>query len=119
MKIKTIWTASNFNFDEKVNRLLEEGWLLGKRDVFLDTEDLDNSVFYAELVQLDEADKLPAEPVDPAPVDPLEALRDVREFCDTTRECTEDCRLYAFCNKHLPSCEGPADWDLPGEEGAK
>ena len=25
-------------------------------------------------------------------------------------------RLYDFCTRHLPRNEGPADWDLTGEE---
>lgn len=116
MKIKTIWDTRPDRFDERVNRYLEEGWLLGKREVIPDTQDLDKSVFYAELAMLD-----PAPEVDePQPLDPLkamdaiEALHTVREFCDTN-QC-EGCQLAEFCARHLPRNEGPADWKLPGEE---
>lgn len=116
MKIMTVWDASNVHFDEKVNQLLEEGWILGKREVIPDTRDLDNSVFYAELVLLD-----PAPEVDePQPadllkaMDAIEALYVVREFCESNH--CDGCRLHDFCTRHLPNNEGPADWELPGEE---
>jgi hypothetical protein len=110
MKIKTIWDTRPDRFDERVNLYLEEGWLLGKREVIPDTRDLVNSVLYAELAMLD-----PVPEVDePQPLDPFEALHTVREFCDTN-QC-EGCQLAEFCARHLPRNEGPADWELPGEE---
>lgn len=109
MKIKTIWIVNNAHFDEKVNKLLEEGWHLAKREVFLDAKDLENSVFYAELVQLDEK----AAPPEPQPLDPIEALQQLRAFCDDM-QC-DNCPLWDFCHRHLPNNEGPADWLLPGE----
>lgn len=110
MKIKTIWDTQPDRFDERVNLLLEEGWLLGKREVIPDTQDLDNSVLYAELAMLD-----PVPEVDePQPLDPFEALRQLQEFCDSNH--CDGCRLHDFCARHLANNEGPADWKLPGEE---
>lgn len=111
MKIKTIWDTRPDHFDERVNLLLEEGWLLGKREVIPDTRDLDNSVLYAELAQLD---PVPDDVTEPQPLDPVEALQQLRDFCDSN-QC-EGCQLYDFCTRHLPKNEGPADWKLPGEE---
>lgn len=109
MKIKTIWRKTIKNFDDEVNEALAEGWHLVKRELVVDTQHLDNSVFYAELAQLD------PEPVPEAqPLDPVEALHVVQEFCDSSK--CEGCRLYDFCARHLLNNEGPADWDLPGEE---
>jgi hypothetical protein len=55
MKIKTVWNVNNINFDDKVNTLLAEGWELVRREVIVDHNRLDDSVFYAELVLDDEA----------------------------------------------------------------
>lgn len=110
MKIKTIWDTRPDRFDERVNQHLEEGWLLGKREVIPDTRNLDDSVLYAELAMLDpapEVDELP-------PLDPFEALRAVKEFCDTVDECGT-CPLYDWCCQ-LQKGGDPTDWKLPGEE---
>ena len=113
MKIKTITGRLNYpdDFDQEVNEAQEEGWRLVKREVLPGTTGNPNSprLLYAELVQLD------PEPVPEAqPVDPIACLETLREFCDSNK--CEGCRLHDFCTRHLPRNEGPADWELPGEE---
>lgn len=115
MKIKTVLynLSGAKQFDEDVNAALAEGWHLVKREVLaggpLRGDSFAHRMLYAELAQLD------PEPVPEAqPLDPVEALHVVQEFCDSSK--CEGCRLYDFCARHLLNNEGPADWDLPGEE---
>ena len=107
MKIKTIVHDNPGEFDNQVNRMLGKGYILGeRRTISLQTK----LAHYAQMVQLDEPEELP----EPQPLDPFEALRQLQEFCDSN-QC-EGCQLYDFCTRHLPKNEGPADWELPGEE---
>lgn len=113
MKIKTITGRLNYpdDFDREVNDAQEEGWRLVKREVLPGTPGNPNSprLLYAEMVQLD------PEPVPEAqPVDPFDALRQLRDFCEGMA-CV-NCPLHDWCPRHLPHNEGPADWDIPGEE---
>lgn len=111
MKIKTIVHDDPDNFDYLVNEALKEGYVLEYRGTLQGTTV--KIGHYAQLVQLD-----PEPKTQPAPLDPIAALQAIQDFCDA-RECTENCQLYAFCTKHLPACEGPADWKIPGEEAAE
>lgn len=113
MKIKTVWTESNITFDTRVNELLRDGWILGKREVF-PAKDLNDSVFYAELVQLDPE---PVETTEPQPVDPVEALHVIRDTCEAipVEDCSSNgCPLYAWC-EGLRKGGDPTDWVIPGE----
>lgn len=118
MKIKTIAKKINHEgiteFDKEVNNALAEGWILGKRET-LPGVNLGNCYFapalYAELVMLD---PLPEVTEEPRPVDPIAALQAIQDFCESNK--CDGCRLYDFCTRHLPNNEGPADWELPGEE---
>lgn len=110
MKIKTIWDTRPDRFDESVNKHLEEGMTLARREVIPDTKDLDKSVFYAELVKLDP----PAEPETP---DPMDLLRQVREAClrVPSNGCNpEGCPMFNWCEQ-LRRGGDPTDWVLPGE----
>lgn len=118
MKIKTIAKELNINtleaFDTEVNAALDEGWLLTKREVIpgaaLGTTAYAPPVLYAELVQLDEPEDLPA----PPPMDPFDALRAVQEFCDTQEKCGA-CPLYDWCCQ-LRTGGDPTDWKIPEKE---
>lgn len=110
MKIKTIWTRDLTGFDNQVNEALAEGYQLTRREVLLDTANLDHSVLYAELVKLDP----PAEPETP---DPLDLLRQVREAClqIPSGGCNpETCPMFGWCEQ-LRRGGDPTDWVLPGE----
>ena len=109
MKIKTIWDTRTDCFDERVNRYLGEGLTLTRREVIPDTDDLDKSVFYAELVQLD-----PELVPEPQPLDPFEALRVVRDFCGSIDKCMK-CPLIDWCNG-LRNGGDPSDWVIPEKE---
>lgn len=117
MKIKTIWDDCTNNFDKRVNEAMEKGWILGKRELLPDANDLANSVFYAELVLLEESDKLPAEPVpEPQPMHPFDAIRVLRDACEAVpvESCGEGCPLHDWC-EGLRKGGDPTDWLIPGE----
>lgn len=109
MKIQTIWTECLVAFDEKVNALLAEGWVLGKRTV-LPAPNPNDSVFYAELVMLDapDPDEIPT-----PPADIFEALRVIRDTCEAEESCG-NCPMYDWCCR-LQKRHDPCDWVLPGE----
>lgn len=112
MKIKTVLSSMNFceHFDDKVNRLMDEGWKLARRDVVVVQDKL---VYYAELVKLDEADMEELEDELPAWEDAVDALR---LTCGTAEECSEDgCPMWAWCQKNLDENNPPANWDDPEE----
>lgn len=113
MKIKTITGRLNYpdDFDREVNDAQEDGWRLVKREVLPGTPGNPNSprLLYAELVQLDPEPEPEAQPLDP--IGCLEALR---KFC-AGNKC-DTCPLDDWCPVWLPRNEGPADWELPGEE---
>jgi hypothetical protein len=117
MKIKTIVTNTDNveQFDTQVNNLLAEGWHLTKREVLpgmnYNANNWARRALYAELVQLDPEPEAPAEP---EPVDPVELVRQLRDFCDGM--ACPNCPLNDWCPSHLPRNEGPADWEIPGEE---
>ena len=120
MKIKTIWHAGNITFDEKVNLALTEGYKLARREVIPDPHDLDDSIFYAEMVMLDEADKLPGDLLLVRPgVDPVALAEEIRAHCQTVtmEECQNDrCPLAAYCDA-IREGKTPEEWPKP--EGAK
>ena len=109
MMIQTILSHNAAEFDERVNAAFEDGWHLAKREMLRDG--LSGSVFYAELVKVDDA---------PAP-DPLEALRVVRDFCEEmpTEKCMDKCPLSHWCAMYYPD-DGisPATWVVPEEVDA-
>jgi hypothetical protein len=110
MKIKTIWDTRPDRFDESVNKHLEEGMTLARREVIPDTKDLDRSVFYAELVKLDP-------PAEPETTDPFDAVRAIKATCEgvSLEDCHAcRCPLSAWCRK-MPDGYDPTDWDIPGE----
>ena len=109
MKIKTVWDANLFKFDEKVNEWLADGWILSKREV-LPAPRLDDSIFYAELVMLDAPDP---EEIPVPPADIFEALRVIRDTCEAEESCG-CCPLYDWCCR-LRKGHDPCDWVLPGE----
>lgn len=109
MKIKTIVHDQPDDFDALVNEALEEGYMLEYRGTLQGTTV--KIGHYARLVLLDpEPEGLP----EPQTLDPVDLLLQLKDFCNAN-EC-EGCRLYDFCTRHLPNNEGPADWELPGEE---
>ncbi len=120
MKIKTI--RKNLDaaelFDKEVNAALEEGWVLGKREVLpglrLTNTTYHNRMLYAELVKLDE---VPAE-LEPLPLDPLAAARTIQAYCSTVtgEDCQGDrCPMAAFCDQ-IKRGKRPDEWKLPEEE---
>ena len=116
MKIKTIWDAGVTAFDEKVNQALTEGYKLARREVIPDRRDLDDSAFYAELVMLEENDKLPGK-VDLSGVDPVALAEEIRAHCHTvtTEECQNDrCPLAAYCDA-IRGGKTPEEWPKPEE----
>lgn len=115
MEIKTIRDRLDdaWRFDRDVNAALADGWRLVRRDVILPVQPNTgrtyfHTMLYAELVKLD-----PEPEPEAQPLDPFEALRAVREFCDST--VCDGCPLNDWCARHLPNNEGPADWGLPEE----
>lgn len=115
MKIKTLITnTDNVEwFDNKVNGLLAEGWHLVKREVLpgmnYNADNWARRALYAELV-LPDPDPVP----EAQPLDPIDCLEALRKFC--AGSSCDTCPLDDFCAHHLPRNEGPADWELPGEE---
>lgn len=114
MKIKTI--SHRFDrveeFDDQVNRALEEGWRLVKREVIPGAPN-DYARVYAELVQLDPEPEV----AEPQPVDPCVAIRVLRDTCEAVpvADCGSDrCPLYAWC-EGLRKGGDPTDWVIPGE----
>lgn len=111
MKIKTVVSSSPDDFDNQVNQLLEEGYMLGARDL-VQTPAGTKDYFHAQLVLLDPV----PEPEQP---DPLEALRNIRDFCEAvpTEKClTPDCPLSPWCHNYTEDGISPSDWLVPGEE---
>lgn len=109
MKIKTIWSENPSRFDERVNNRLAEGWGLVKREV-LPATNLADSVFYAELVQLDPVPEVP----EPQPMGPMDAVRAIKEACLATPsvDCnTERCPLKGWCDC-LAETSDPSDWKV-------
>lgn len=123
MKIKTIVTNTDNveTFDAQVNELLAEGWILGKREVLpgmnYNANNWARRALYAELVLLEEADKLPAEPAEPQLPHPIEALHIIRDACESIpeKDCGDGCPLNEWC-KQLRRGGDPTDWVIPGEE---
>lgn len=115
MKIKTLIANTDHaeQFDNQVNELLAEGWHLAKREVLpgmnYNATNWARRALYAELVQLD-----PEPAPENQPLNPIDSLKALRKFC-VDSSC-DGCLLDGFCSRHLPKNEGPADWELPGEE---
>lgn len=117
MKIKTI--ARNFDwleeFDQEVNKALDEGWHLMKREVLPGVAGVSSSrrLLYAELVQMEPVD--PDELDEVAFCDPFDALRAVQDLCRSVDKCGT-CPLYDWCCQ-LRKGGDPDDWKIPGKEG--
>lgn len=118
MKIKTIAFKQTEEgrqlFDKEVNKALEEGWHLEKRER-TDGYNLGSAYFapcfYAELVKTDEPDE-------PHTLDPFEALRIVQDYCDSVPVggcSTGKCVLFHWCEQ-LRNGGDPTDWLLPRRE---
>ena len=114
MEILTITSSRDkgtVEFDERVNKALEEGYILVERDMIPGGSFGSKTyqpAYYAELVRTDE------QPQKDATLTTLDALRIVREFCDD-HKCDNTCPLIEFCERHMAEGEGPTDWVLPGE----
>lgn len=118
MKIKTI--THHFDrveeFDDQVNRALEEGWRLVKREVAPGAPN-DYARVYAELVQLDPAPEV----AEPQPADPMDAVRVIKEACLAMpmEDCnTERCPLKGWCDC-LAETSDPSDWKVPEKEAPR
>lgn len=114
MKVKTIWSENPGAFDEKVNAWLEEGWVLAKRDILPGPANLDDSVFYAEMVLHDPA---------PETADAMDHVWAIRDVCASIgiADCNENkCPLACWCNRVQSDSTGgwisPEEWRLPGKE---
>ncbi len=102
MKIRTVImnTDNTMKFDDCVNDLIADGWVLTRRDILpgmqYNATNWARRAHYAELVQ---PDPLP-EPDPVAACDPFDLLRQLRAFCDevpkVTCECGE-CPLSFIC----------------------
>lgn len=104
MKIKTIRTNDTESFDIQVNKALEDGYRLAKRErvEYIGSK----GDYYAELVLPDPAQEL---------IDPWEALRAVKELCDSisAEDCgANKCPLHTWCDNARANPE-PTDWVLP------
>lgn len=106
MKIKTVVRILPTDFDERVNELLEEGYILEHRGL-LPPDGSGLPAHYAQLVLLDP-------PAEPEAFDPFKALRQVQEFCLSIpmHTCRENCPLFPWCEQ-LGEAVDPTDWELP------
>ena len=103
MKIKTVVDNVANDFDKRVNAALEVGDVLTRR-----ISDVPGP-FIAELVL---TDPIPERP------DPWEALRAVKELCESisAEDCrTNKCPLHTWCDNVRANPE-PTDWILPERE---
>ena len=107
MKIKTIWTAKLTRFDDDVNNAMAEGYQLVRRDVLVDTNCLNDSVLYAELIQPD-----PEPEPEPVQIDWIKALHIVKAACLAHKGPCNDCPMTNWCDQ-LQSGGDPTDWKLP------
>lgn len=122
MKIKTITEELPFSnrFDDKVNKAMDDGWRLARRDVIPAGSNPDSHrLLYAELVQLDPAPEVPEGDApgapEPQPADPFDAVRAIKAACLATSNddcCTDRCPLYGWCVK-LRNGGDPTDWEIP------
>lgn len=113
MEIKTVWTPVISKFDSYVNDAMADGWKLIKREVLVDQNNLTNSVFYAELVKLSEADELSPTPEPPTWEEAVEVLTGM---CKTRASCA-DCPAIKWCNAAITEgALSPAEWPDPYEE---
>lgn len=111
MKIKTIteWTDTpnkTCGFDIEVNKALEEGWTLTRREVFPSLKFDCPELLYAELVMPDPA---------PERTDPWDHVRAIKDFCDTVAGDTcfnDECPLSDWC-KQMIGRRTPTSWALP------
>lgn len=104
MQIKTIRFDSERtkDFDDSVNKALDEGWHLARRDVI-------GGELHAELVMLDETQPQ-------APIDWQDAVETLRDLCEGST-CA-DCPAVKWCETSFP--EGrqglqPYEWEVPEE----
>lgn len=116
MKIKTIRIRLDNaeDFDKALNKALEDGYQLIRRDIVpgfrLSGGGYLPNMLYAELV-------LPDPPTEPEQIDPFEALRQVKEFCGNIppHTCEENCPLYRWCEQYAGETD-PCSWHLPEVE---
>lgn len=102
---KTIFSASEF--DDEVNKALDAGWRLTRREVLQgegkEKTCYDNWLLYAELVKMDPVPEQPA-------MDPLEAIQVLARACENAPQCEpESCPLHDWCTT-LGNDPVPKDW---------
>lgn len=108
MKIKTILTNTDHpeQFDDQVNALLAEGWVLAKREVLqgmnYNANNWARRALYAELVMLD--------PVEPEELDPEDAIAALAKTCREAEDCEEGgCPIYRWCQQFQQ--DPPKAWE--------
>lgn len=106
MKIKTIVQNSPDTFDEQVNKALEAGYLLERREVLVPNTS-GTAAHYAQLV-------LPDSPADPETADIFQALHTIKAACLAQPRC-DICPLTDWCGR-LGLGGDPTDWELPDLE---
>ena len=108
MKIKTIVRALPVDFDEQVNEMLKEGYILEHRGIL---QGMNGETFhYGQLVQHDRK----AEP-DPVEIDGIQALHIVKAACLAHKGPCNDCPMTDWCAQ-LQHGGDPTDWVLPAQE---
>ena len=109
MQIKTIWQPFSFpeQFDMDVNKALDDGWRLTKREVLQCEADTmreeKRRLLYAELVKMDPPPEQPT-------VDPMEAVQVLARACENAPQCEPGiCPLHDWCTSSLADVV-PKDW---------
>lgn len=118
MKIKTVYQPLDTprgerldSFDNQVNALLADGWVLTDRKVIEAQSGAYIDVLYAELVLPDR--KAEPEPITPAPA---LALRQIKEICEAVTDSCDNCPIKDWCFGPLKNGDDPTDWELPEVE---
>ena len=106
MKIRTAVNDSPDGFDQFVNKLLEEGYILEHRGL-LPNDGSGKTYHYAQLV-------LPDPAPDPEPVEryAIQALHIVKDACLAHQGPCNDCPMTEWCER-LAYGGDPTDWELP------
>lgn len=111
MKIKTVWDTRTTEFDDTVNSLIDSGYRLLRRKVVPCVSNLDESVFYAELVKGDDLEE---------EIDPVACAEAIRRHCASVpmEDCKNGaCPMSPYCDAMLNG-KTPEDWPIP-EGGAE